>query len=338
MTTRVGVLGLGAIGETHARAIAALSPRLELVAYSCGERRAADVAGRIPGRRESPEELLSDPEVDLVVIATPSNQHGEQTLAALGHGKGVVVEKPLATTPGQADDVVAAWRASGLFGSVIAQRRFEPQHVAIKHLLDAGELGRPLIGEVEVLWWRTAEYYRDASWRSEPPGGGVLMNQALHSVDLLTWFMGDAVEVVAIDGNLVHDMGAEDTSVASVRFASGALGSIVASTATRPGTPARLSIHTDRGSLGLDQTTISHWNFPDVERPHSGAATPTGAGNPAAIGDQGHRRQWLDIADALETGRQPSLTLADGRATVRLIDAIYRSDATGRRESIGGTA
>jgi len=338
VTTRVGILGLGSIGETHARVVTALSPRLELVAYSCGDDRAAELAGRVPGRRESPEELLADPDVDLVVITTPSNQHGEQALAALAHGKGIVVEKPLATTAARAEEVVAAWRASGLFGAVIAQRRFEPQHVAIKRLLDAGELGRPLVGEISVLWWRTPDYYRAASWRREPPGGGVLMNQALHSVDLLTWFLGEATEVAAIDGNLVHDMGAEDTSIAAVRFASGALGSIIASTATRPGMPARLGVHTDRGSFELDHAAITRWDFPGVGRPDAGTPTVSGAGDPSAIGDAGHRQQWLDIADALETGSEPGLTLADGLPAVRLIDAIYRSDATGRRQSVGDYA
>lgn len=335
MTTRVGILGLGAIGETHARVISTL-PHLELVAYSCGEARAAEAARQFPGRRESPEELLSDPDIDLIVIATPSNQHGKQALAAFTHGKGIVVEKPLATTAAEAEEVVAAWRASGLFGSVIAQRRFEPQHVAIKRLLDMGELGRPLLGEVSVLWWRSPEYYQDAPWRSEPPGGGVLMNQALHSVDLLTWFLGDAAEVAAIDGNLIHNMGAEDSSIAAVRFASGALGSIIASTATRPGSPARLSIHTDRGSFGLDHAAITHWDFPGVDQPGTVALTASGAGDPSAIGEAGHRQQWQDIVDAIESGRDPAITLADGLPAVLLIDAIYRSDATRHRESVGG--
>lgn len=334
MTINVGILGLGAIGETHARVISSLAPRLELVAYSCGQRRAADLAGRIPGHRESPQQLLADPAVDLVAITTPSNQHAKYTLAALACGKGVVVEKPLATTAAEAEEVVKAQRAAHVFGTTIAQRRFEPQHIAIKKLLDTGQLGRPIFGQTSLMWWRDPGYYHDARWRTQPPGGGVLMNQGLHNIDLLTWFMGQATEVAALNGNLIHPMPVEDTSVAAIRFASGAMGAVLASTATRPGSPAQLAIYTDRGRLSLDHATITQWDFPDVARPSTTAATGSGAADPGTIGDAGHRAQWLDIADAIEAGREPSIPLSEALPVIRLIDAVYKSDPTTHHQPV----
>ncbi|MDR0416669.1 MAG: Gfo/Idh/MocA family oxidoreductase [Propionibacteriaceae bacterium] len=333
MTVRVGILGLGSIGQTHARCVAALWPAFELTAYSSDDEVDPAVAGGAV--RVSADELLQG-DVDLVVVTTPSDLHGAHTVAAVRHGKAVVVEKPIATTAAAARQAVAAWRQAGVFGSAIAQRRLEPHHQAIKALLDAGRLGRPLLAEVSVCWWRTPDYYAQAPWRAQPPGGGVLMNQALHSVDLLTWLAGPAAAAAAFTGHAVHPIAAEDTAVAAVRMASGAFATITASTATAPGRPATLRLHTDRGSFTLDHAAISEWDFPDVERPAAAADVVSGAGDPAAIGDAGHLAQWRDIAAAWQAGRPPAITLADGLPAVELIDAVYRSSATGAVVEIGG--
>lgn len=335
MVVRVGIVGLGAIGATHAACLAELRDEAQLVAYSSQMEVAPAVVPIGNARRVTPEELLAASDVDLVVIAGPSNLHGAHTLAALRAGKGVVVEKPLATTAAVAREVVAAWRESGVVGSVMAQRRLESQHVELKRLLDEGALGRPLLAQVDVCWWRPPEYYSQAPWRMQPPGGGVLMNQALHSVDLLVWLLGPAAEVAAINGNLAHDLACEDSSVAAVRFRSGALGSIVATTATPPGSPATLRLFTDRGAIELDHAVITRWDVPDVPRPEATEQIASGAGDPAAIGISGHLAQWRDVLAAVRAGRQPAISLADGLDVVELIDAIYVADATGVRQRVG---
>jgi UDP-N-acetyl-2-amino-2-deoxyglucuronate dehydrogenase len=335
MNVRVGIVGLGSIGATHAACLAELGDEARLVAYSSQAAIAPELVRIGNARRVTPEAVLAASDVDLVVISGPSNLHGVHALAALRAGKHVVVEKPLATTAAVARDVVAAWREAGVMGSVMAQRRLESQHVELKRLLDEGWLGRPLLAQVEVCWWRSPEYYDQAPWRTQPPGGGVLMNQALHSVDLLVWLLGPAAEVAAINGNLAHDLACEDSSVAAVRFRCGALGSIVATTATRPGSPATLRLFTDRGSIELDHASITRWEVPHVPQPKSSEQITSGASNPAAIGTAGHLAQWRDILAALRTGRQPAVSLADGLHVVELIDAIYAADTTGLRQRVG---
>lgn len=335
MVVRVGIVGLGSIGATHAACLAELRGEARLVAYSSQTMVDASVVPIGDARRVSPEELLTASDVDLVVIAGPSNLHGEHTLAALRGGKGVIVEKPLATTAAAAREVVATWRDAGVVGSVMAQRRLEAQHLELKRLLDGGELGRPLLAQVDVCWWRPPEYYSQAPWRTQPPGGGVLMNQALHSVDLLVWLLGPAAEVAAINGNLAHDLVCEDSSVAAVRFRSGALGSIVATTATPPGSPATLRLFTDRGAVELDHAVITRWDMPGVPRPEATEHIVSGAADPAAIGIAGHLAQWRDVLAAMREGRQPAISLADGLDVVELIDAIYVADATGTRQRVG---
>lgn len=326
MEIRVGLLGLGNIGRTHAQAIEALGdPRVRLTAYTGGK---ADQPGLEDARSVTADQLLTSDDVDLVVIATPSELHAEQTVAAMRAGKGVVVEKPLATTLVDAQSVVETWRSTGAFGATISQRRLERQHVRLKELLDGGALGRPLIGEVLVHWWRDPGYYQAAEWRTKAPGGGVLMNQALHSVDLLTWLLGPATEVSGLTANLHHDIEAEDTATATVRFRNGAFGSIVASTATPPGRPARLTLQTTTGYVEIDHADITAWEFPGVDPPEP-EDVASGFNDPAAIGFAGHLAQWQDIVEAYRTGRQPAITIADGLAAVELIDAVHRSNSTG---------
>lgn len=324
---RVGILGLGSIGRTHAQAIAALDdPGVRVTAYS-GSGAGADL-DLGAARRLDPPDLVTDDDVDLVVIATPSDLHAEQTITAMRAGKGIVVEKPLATTAPAAREVVDTWRQTGVFGATISQRRLESQHLRIKELLDAGELGRPILGEVAVYWWREPAYYTAAPWRAQAPGGGVLMNQALHNVDLLTWFLGPAAEVTGVTGNQAHQIDAEDTATAAVRFHSGAMGVVVASTATPPGRPARLALHTTTGFAEIDHADVVGWSFPGVEPPPP-AAVASGSSDPAAIGFAGHLAQWRDIVDAYRAGRQPTITIADGLPAVELIDAVYRSSREG---------
>lgn len=335
---RVGLVGLGSIGVTHARVLAELRPEVELVVVSGGADTDLAELGWPRTTRAGPDEILTRSDLDLVVLCGPTPTHAPQTLAALRAGRNVVVEKPLALDVAAAQEI--AWEAaqSGLLVSVMAQRRLEPQHLDIKRRLDAGELGRPILGETFVHWYRDDDYYARASWRGrQESGGGSVMNQSVHNIDLLRWFLGAPVEVTAQSATLGHEpsvMSAEDTTVATLRFVSGALGVVVSSTAVRPGDPARLTLCTSSGTIELTHDEVTRWDLPGVPPPHhtqpNGTGPASGAQNPAAIGLAGHRAQWRDILDALRDDRPPAVDVTDCVKTVRLLCAIYSAAATGR--------
>lgn len=332
----VGILGLGAIGATHARALAALAEsgvKVQVLAYSGGSGEVAAAAGWPQARALDPETLITDPQLDVIAVCTPSALHARQAMAALRAGKHVVVEKPMAVTTAEALELRDQATAAGLIVSPLAQRRFEPLNVALKQAMDSGRLGRVVLGETFVHWHRSDAYYAEARWRTEPGGGGgSLMNQGLHNVDLLCWLLGDVSEVTGMTAVLGHQIAVEDTTVACLRFSSGALGVIATTTATPPGEPAELAIRTTTGSARIDQNGISCWDFADVSKPEpveQSVQPNIGASDPAAIGLSGHIAQWTDVLDALHTGRAPSIGVEDGLATVAVLDGIYRAADTG---------
>ena len=329
----VGVLGLGSIGTSHARALQQLSDQAHLVAYSGGNPERAADAGWPHARQVSPEELLDYPGVDVVAICSPSDAHGAQTIAALTAGRHVVVEKPLALTVAEAERAVALAEDSGRVLSVISQRRMEPEYAAVKKMLTSGGLGRVRLATTHVHWWRDDDYYAAAPWRSQMnAGGGSVMNQGVHNIDLLNWLCGPVGRVTAQYATLGHDMDAEDTTVATVQFTDGALGLISTSTATPPGSPATVTIHTHRGTIELGQGEVLRW---DIDAPNPAAATDdagpaSGAADPAAIGVAGHVSQWGDVLAAITEGHEPLITGRDGAQTVRLMCALYEAARTGR--------
>ncbi len=324
---RVGILGFGQIGRTHLQAISTFDDA-EVVAVSRRERPAEDP--RVDWHADY-RELIARPDVDLVAICTPSGLHAGQALAALDAGKGVVVEKPLALTVEDGAKVVQTAQERGLFLSVISQRRTEDAARALKQALDDGLLGRPVLGEALVRWSRDQAYYDSAEWRgTQAMDGGVLMNQAIHAIDLLCWLLGPVESVSGATATMVRRMEAEDTASATLRFASGALGSITATTAIAPGLPAELNLFAERGVASLHDAAVARWEIPGVEPPAQAGQPGSGSTNPAAIGSLGHQRQWQDILDAYRDGRDPLVTGEDGLATVATILAIEESSRTGR--------
>lgn len=326
---RVGLIGLGSIGQTHARALRQLDG-VEMVAYSGGSPNRIAETGWPDAEQVGVDDLLGRDDVDIVAIASPSESHGAQTIWALESGKHVVVEKPMATTVAEADAIVRLAEANRLLVTPMAQRRLEPEHVHLKRLLDEDRLGTIVLGETFVHWTRDDAYYAHAPWRtSMAGGGGSLMNQGLHNVDLLAWLLGPVVEVTAQTATLGRQMEAEDTTVATLRFASGALGAVITTTATPPGEPAELSIRTTKGFARLTQEGVADWTFQGIEPPEQVDPFASGAADPAAIGTSGHREQWQNMITSLREGTAPSIGARDGRDTVRLLCAIYQAAASG---------
>ncbi|MDX3006640.1 Gfo/Idh/MocA family oxidoreductase [Kribbella solani] len=337
MTIKIGILGLGGIGAAHAQALAALADsgtEVSLEAFS-GSARSAAGFGWPDARRLTTDELIADQSIDVLTVCSPSAFHAEHTSAALCAGKHVVVEKPMALTTTDAERVRDQASAAGLVVSPVAQRRFEPLNIELKAAIASGQLGRVVLGETFVHWHRSDDYYAEADWRTDADGGGSLMNQGLHNADLLCWLLGGATAVAGHTATLGHDIAAEDTAVAALRFANGALGVIATTTATGVGEPSELSIWTTTGSARITQSGISRWDFPTAPRPTESEVPASGASDPRAIGIAGHVAQWADVLGALTTGTEPMITADDGVATVAVLDGIYRSAAGGRTVDVG---
>src|SRR5699024_3765713 len=291
----VGLIGLGTIGRSHVRALAALSDRAELRAFSGGSAAVSSEAGWPDAVQVSADELCGREDIDVVAICSPSGVHAAQALAALGAGKHVMVEKPLALTAADADRIVAVAAERGLAVSTVAQVRLKPEVVAVRRALELGQLGAGRVATTHVHWWRGADYYDAADWRGDPVGGGgSLMNQGVHNVDLLQWLAGPVEAVTAQQATLAHDTEAEDTTVATVRFVSGALGLISTTTATPPGTPATLTLHCERGVVEVGQGEITRWEVDGVKQPQIsdvGECVGAVASDPTAIYITGHVQQ-----------------------------------------------
>ncbi|MGA3007932.1 MAG: Gfo/Idh/MocA family oxidoreductase [Opitutaceae bacterium] len=334
-----GIVGVGLIADYHARAIKeARGARLAGVAGRSEEKVLA-FAGRhgVPFATTDVEKLVARPEIDVVCVATPSGTHLEAALAAIRAGKHVVVEKPLEITVERVDEILRAATAADVRVAPIFQARFGEGARTVKSALDAGRLGRLVLCSAYVKWQRAAEYYRGWKGTLDLDGGGVLINQAIHAIDLLQWFAGLPAEVFAWKTRRVHTgIEAEDTACATLRFAEGGLGVIEASTALYPGWQRRLEICGEHGSIALEDDAIVRWDF-RTPRPGDEAiraanrdgSMRSGASAPNAISHQGHLRQIQDLIDALPTGRPLAVDGHEARKTVAFVRALYASAACG---------
>jgi len=337
--TGIGIVGVGMVSEMHARAIAEL-PDARLVGFCSRSdenvRRAAATHG-CQGTTDLAE-LLSRSDLAVVIVATPSGTHLEVTEAAAQAGKHVLVEKPLEITLERCDAMIAACEKAGvLLGGVFQSRFFDAARVA-RDAVEGGRLGRPSLGSAFVRWWRDQSYYDDGGWKGTQAldGGGALMNQAIHAVDLLLWLMGPVAEVTASTATLAHErIDVEDTAVASLRFESGALGVLEASTATHPGFLKRVEVSGDRGSIVLEEEHLRTFAFAE-ERPgdaevrarFSATSTGGGAADAAAISHEAHGRNIADFLAAIRDDRTPLVDAAAARRAVAVVRAVYEAAAS----------
>ncbi|MBW3597262.1 MAG: Gfo/Idh/MocA family oxidoreductase, partial [Planctomycetes bacterium] len=265
MAVGFGVIGCGMIAKFHAAAIKDIR-NAKLAACFDAFPAAADRLAQQEGCRAYHEldAMLADPAVQVVTICTPSGAHLEPAVAAAKAGKHVIVEKPLEITLKRCDKIIEACEKAGVVVSTIFPSRFHESSKLLKTAMEKGRFGRLTMGDAFVKWYRTQEYYDSGAWRGtwELDGGGALMNQAIHSVDLLTWLMGPVAEISAFTGTLAHSkIPVEDVAVATLRFENGAVGVIEASTAAYPGYLKRIEIHGSEGSAGLEEEDIKFWDF-----------------------------------------------------------------------------
>jgi UDP-N-acetyl-2-amino-2-deoxyglucuronate dehydrogenase len=282
------------------------------------------------------EALVRRPDVDIVAITSSSGSHARLALAAIAAGKHVVVEKPMAMSAADAGRMIAAAAGRGVTLAVISQRRFEPVNQAAHRAVTGGALGRLLLVEVSCPYYRTQEYYDSADWRGTvADDGGALMNQSIHSVDLMLWMAGPARDVFGRMATQTHRMEAEDLALASVSFASGAFGTIMASTSIRPGFLPGLALYGELGTIKLEGSEVVHWTVPGVERPRAAGAASAGVQSPQLASHEHHRAQLGDLLDAIEGGRPPAVSGEDGRRAVALVEGVYRSAGAQRPVALG---
>jgi UDP-N-acetyl-2-amino-2-deoxyglucuronate dehydrogenase len=327
----VAVAGCGSIGRMHIQAFKDLGAKV--VAVSSRRAEHARAVGEAEGCEHTTDAqaLVRRPDVDLVAITTSSGSHARLALAAIAAGKHVVVEKPMAMSPTDAGQMIAAAAGRGVLLSVISQRRFEPVHQAVKRAVDSGALGKLLLCEVSCPYFRSQEYYASADWRGTVAGdGGALMNQSIHSVDLMLWLAGPAREVYGCTATQTHRMEAEDLALAIVRFASGAFGTLMACTSIRPGFLPALNLYGQAGTIKLAGADITHWTVPGLAAPAASGAASAAVQGPQLASHEHHRAQLADVLSALATGRPPAVTGEEGRRAVELVDGVYRSAAAGR--------
>jgi predicted dehydrogenase len=344
MSYGFGIIGLGLIADFHAKAIQAIG-RGEGTLVACCSRsaeKAQKFAGKYGCRGYSDiGEFIAHPGLDIVSICGPSGAHLEPALAAAKAGKHVVVEKPLEITTQRCDKIIEACKKASVSLAGIFQSRFSEVAGVVKKAIDQGRFGTLVLGDAYVKWFRSQEYYDDGGWHGTRAldGGGALMNQSIHAIDLLQWFMGPVESVQAFTGTIGHQrIEVEDNAVAALRFRNGAFGVIEGSTAVYPGFLKRIEISGTKGSVILEEDTLKAWDFaeglPEDEeiRNKYAADTETGGGaaDPAAISFQGHRRQYEQFIEALEQGHPPLVDGAEAKKAVEIIQAVYTSAEKGK--------
>ncbi len=307
---RIGILGGGGISDTHARAARAIDGVAIVAVHGANRAKAAALAASDGAAvYDDLPAFLAHP-MDMVAIGSPSGLHAEQATAAVRRGLHVLVEKPLAITSAGIDALIEEADRAGVKVGVCFQDRLTPDLVAMKAAIDEGRLGTPVLASGRVKWFRPPGYYGDSRWRGtwRLDGGGVLMNQAIHTIDALLWLCGPVTRVSGHVATRFHQIEVEDTAAAVLEFSSGAFGVLEASTAAFPGFPRRIEVTGTKGSLIHEQDA-----------------------RPAVVADAtGHQRLFEDFLAAIEINGTPACDAREGRRSVALIEAIYASARSGR--------
>jgi predicted dehydrogenase len=332
-----GIIGAGTIAAVHADAIALLpDARLSAVTDVATATARAFAAERGCGAEPSLDALLARDDVEVVCVCVPSGLHAEVGVRAAKAGKHLVIEKPVDVSLQAADRLLAAAREASVALTVISQHRFDPGVIELKRLIDDGALGTLVLGEATTKWYRTQDYYDSAAWRGTwAMDGGALLNQGIHYADLLCWCMGPAAEITAVCTTQTHQVEVEDTALAIVKFASGAVGTIAATTAAYPGFPQRLEITGTEGTVTVEDGEIVRSELRAGQASRSSGRAQSAAADPAALDPASHAAQIADLLAAVGEGRGPAVSGQDGRAALEVVCAVYESSRTGRPVTLG---
>jgi UDP-N-acetyl-2-amino-2-deoxyglucuronate dehydrogenase len=342
----VGLIGAGNISVTHARAVAEIPGAAVAAVYSRTRANAEGLAAEHQARAfDALDAFLEHRPLDLVIVGSPSGVHADHAIAAARRGLHVLVEKPIDVTSARADALVAEASRAGVTLGVIFQDRFKPDVVRLKSLVDEGRLGTPILATASVKWYRPPSYYAGSDWRGTRAldGGGALMNQGVHTVDLLLWLFGPVWRVSGKVATQLHKIGVEDTAVAILEFANGAIGTIEATTAAYPGYARRVELTGSNGTVTLEGDALVALDLleaSDLSRRGASAFAqpvdaalrrdkPDNAASPVVSDVSAHRAVIEDFVGAIRERRKPCCDGAEGRRSVEVIEAIYRSSEEG---------
>lgn len=328
---QAGFIGAGNITETHIRAALATGDIQIAAIYGANGAKAARLAETYGGTSYGDfDAFLAHRPMDVVVIGSPSGCHADEGIAAAERGLHVLTEKPIDISTERTDEMIRAARRAGVKLGVIFQDRLKPDILRLKRWIESGKLGRPILVEAAVKWYRPPEYYTKSKWRGTLAldGGGALMNQGIHTVDLLLYLLGDVARVQAVTATTLHDIESEDTCVATLEFANGVVGVLHATTAAYPGYPRRVEITGSEGTVRLEHDRIVS---ADLRNPvaEQREETPTdqnaSASSPVVSDVRGHQRIIEDFVQSIRTGRNPVCDGEEGRRSLALVEAIYRA-------------
>ena len=337
-----GIVGAGTISDIHAKAIQAIANAKLIGVYSITKSKADAFAQKNNCTAyDTLEEMVHHPQIDIVCICTPSGIHLEPAIKCIDAGKHCLIEKPLEVTLQKCDQIIEAADKAGVKIGVVFPSRFYAASQQLKKSLDEKRFGDLVLGDAYVKWHRSEAYYQSSAWRGtwQLDGGGALMNQGIHSVDLLQWYMGPVESVQSVAANIRHkDIEVEDTIVSTLRFANGALGTIECSTAVFPGTLKRIEVMGTKGTAILEESKLIKWEFAEAlpndemikNAMAGGGVVQGGVSNPADISFIGHQRQIEDMIQAIETGGRPLVDGMEGRKSVKIVLAIYESARLGK--------
>lgn len=337
-----GIIGAGTISDIHALAINAIEHAKLVGVYSINKYKADAFALKNNCTAyHTLDAMLHVSEIDIICICTPSGIHLNPALASIEAGKHCLIEKPLEVTLEKCDRIIEAAYKAGIKIGVIFPSRFYEASKRVKESIDEKRFGELVLGDAYVKWNRSDEYYKSSAWRGtwELDGGGALMNQGIHSVDLLQWYVGPVESVQSLSANIRHkELEVEDTIVSTLRFANGALGTLECSTAVFPGALKRIEIMGTTGTAILEENNLIKWQFEQqttedeiIANIMSGAKVMHGGvSNPADISFIGHQRQIEDMIHSIETGAQPLIDGPEGRKSVEIVLAIYESAHSGK--------
>jgi UDP-N-acetyl-2-amino-2-deoxyglucuronate dehydrogenase len=344
MTTYIGLIGGGNISETHARAAGAI-PDVKIAAIFGTNRAKVDRLCRDYGGKpyNDFEMFLAHRPMDLVAIGSPSGLHAEQGIAAAQLGLHVLTEKPIDTRVERADTFIAEAQRQGVKLGVFFQDRCKPDIVHVKAAVDAGALGKPILADARVKWYRAPDYYVNSRWRGTGAldGGGVLINQAVHTLDLMLWIFGDITSVQATSRTALHKIEMEDTLVAILEFRNGAVGILQAATSVFPGYPRRLELSGSEGTLIIEQDRLL---AADLKSPgnallkSSQADENLSSSSPVVNDSRGHQAVLEDFLQAIRTNTEPRCNGKEGRRSLAAVQAIYEACRSGRRVNMAASA
>ena len=330
-TIKVVLIGCGVIADFHLNAYNAL-PDAEVIGVYGNIKEQCVAYAEKHGIKafDSLEDVLSS-DCDMVSICTPSGTHADISIKAMLAGKHVTVEKPLALNKEECAKIIETEKLTGKICAPISQLRYSDSVRKVKKVIEDNKLGTLTLCSIYMKFFRSKAYYA-GSWRGtkKMDGGGALMNQGIHGIDILRYICGDVKSVQARVSTLVHDIEVEDTAVAAVEFENGALGVIEGATSVMPGYPRRLELCGSIGSLAMEEDTIVRVDVPDLDL-QTGVNDAENFKDPTAFSYEGHKRQFNNIINAILGKEELEYNCTDAAKTVKLICAIYKSSETGDR-------